>query len=164
MLDDADLDLAVDGAVWGAFGTSGQRCTSTSRLIVQGGVYDQVLDRVVQRAKALRLGNPRHDSTQVGPLINARQLQRVLAYIAIGLEEGAGIACGGRQTTGGEFDPGWFVQPTVFDRVTSDMRVFQEEIFGPVLSVISPPATSITPSNWPTIRPTACRHRSIPAT
>ncbi len=137
VMDDADLDLAIDGALWGAFGTSGQRCTATSRLIVHRAVHDELLGRLVARAAGLRLGPAVDPSTEVGPLVNENQFQRVLEYIRIGREEDqATLACGGRRAQGGRLDQGWFIEPTIFTAVGRSMRIFREEIFGPVLSVI----------------------------
>ncbi|HVZ78840.1 MAG TPA: aldehyde dehydrogenase family protein [Gemmatimonadaceae bacterium] len=136
VLDDADLDLALDGVLWGAFGTTGQRCTATSRLILQGGIHDKLLGRLVDRAKALRLGDGRAKGTEVGPLIHEQALRKVEHYVDIGQREGADLLCGGRRATGKGLDKGWFYEPTIFARVQAGMRIEQEEIFGPVLSVI----------------------------
>jgi alpha-ketoglutaric semialdehyde dehydrogenase len=136
ILADARLDLAIEGALWGAFGTAGQRCTATSRLIVQESVHEQVLDRLVQQAKRLKLGAGLKEGTQVGPLINERQLKRVLEYIEIGENEGAKMLCGGGRRQSGDLAHGWFIEPTIFSGVKKGMRIFQEEIFGPVLSVV----------------------------
>jgi acyl-CoA reductase-like NAD-dependent aldehyde dehydrogenase len=136
VMDDADLDLALDGVVWGAFGTTGQRCTATSRLILQSGVHDEFLSRLVQRARAMKLGDGRSKGTDVGPLVNEPALKKVEHYVDIGVSEGADLLVGGKRATGKGLDSGFFFQPTVFARVEAGMRVEQEEIFGPVLSVI----------------------------
>ena len=136
VFDDANLDLALDGVVWGAFGTTGQRCTATSRLLVQSGVHDEFLSRLVQRARAMKLGNGRKQGTDVGPLINEASLRKVEQYVDIGVREGADLLCGGRRATSGDLKNGYFFEPTVFARVEPGMRVEQEEIFGPVLSVV----------------------------
>jgi alpha-ketoglutaric semialdehyde dehydrogenase len=137
VMDDANLDLAVEGALWGAFGTSGQRCTATSRLIVHEAVHDKLVERLVARAGKLRLGPGIEKTTDVGPLVNESQFKRVLEYIRIGKEEDrATLACGGLRATGGKVEHGWFIQPTIFTGVKRSMRIFQEEIFGPVLSVV----------------------------
>jgi acyl-CoA reductase-like NAD-dependent aldehyde dehydrogenase len=136
ILADARLDLAVEGALWGAFGTAGQRCTATSRLLIEESVYEKVLDLLLQDAKRLRLGPGLKKGTQVGPLINERQFKRVLEYIQVGEKEGAKLLCGGAQAQKGELAHGWFIEPTVFASVTREMRIFREEIFGPVLSVV----------------------------
>ena len=136
VFDDADLDLALDGLVWGAFGTTGQRCTATSRLIVQDGVHDDFLSRLVDRARTLRLGDGRQEGTDVGPLINEGAVEKVERYVDIGQGEGADLLCGGRRAAGDGLGRGFFFEPTIFARVRAGMRLEQEEIFGPVLSVI----------------------------
>lgn len=133
---DADLDLVVEGVVWGAFGTTGQRCTATSRLIVHEDVHDTLVERIVERANALRLGYGNDDGVDMGPLINSRALDKVASYIAIGKREGVTVACGGHRADGDALRGGFFWQPTVLTGVKAGMRVEQEEIFGPVLSVI----------------------------
>ena len=136
VFDDADLDLALDGVLWGAFGTTGQRCTATSRLIVQDGAHDELVSRLVDRARALQLGDGRKKGTDVGPLISEAALKKVERYVDIGQEEGADVLCGGRRATGKGLDQGFFFEPTIFARVRPGMRIEQEEIFGPVLSVV----------------------------
>jgi len=136
VLDDANLDLAVDGALWGGFGTTGQRCTATSRVVVQKGVYKDFVERFVSRARALKAGNGLDSTVQVGPLINEAQRQTVESYVEIGKDEGAKLLCGGQRLTGGDYDRGWFYAPTIFGDCDSKMRIAQEEIFGPVVSVI----------------------------
>jgi len=136
VFDDADLDLALDGVVWGAFGTTGQRCTATSRLVLQDGIHDNFLSRLVERARSLRLGDGRKEETDVGPLINDASRQKVERYVDIGQSEGADIVCGGRRATGKGLENGFFFEPTIFARVRPGMRIEQEEIFGPVLSVL----------------------------
>jgi aldehyde dehydrogenase (NAD+) len=136
VMDDADLDLALDGVLWGAFGTTGQRCTATSRLILHDKVHDRFLKMLVDRAGKLRLGPGLDERTEVGPLIHEEALQKVHEYVGIGKAEGASVAVGGARATGTVQDQGWFYQPTVLAGVTPGMRVEQEEIFGPVLSVI----------------------------
>ncbi|NTU83878.1 MAG: aldehyde dehydrogenase family protein, partial [Chloroflexales bacterium] len=136
VMDDADLDLVLEGVVWAAFGTTGQRCTATSRLIVHRRVAAQLVERIVARAQALRVGNGLHPDTEMGPLVNEDQLRRVLGYIDLGQAEGATMRCGGARLSEGDLAHGWFVQPTVFTGVRPEMRIAREEIFGPVLSVI----------------------------
>jgi aldehyde dehydrogenase (NAD+) len=136
VMDDADLDLAIEGAVWGGFGTSGQRCTAASRVIVHQAVYDTFLARFVAAAKRLRLGPGLDSKTDVGPVINAAQKRTVLEYIEIGRKEGAKLLCGGHAMTEGPLAKGHFIAPTIFGEVTPTMRIAQEEIFGPVVSVI----------------------------
>jgi aldehyde dehydrogenase (NAD+) len=136
VMDDADLDLALEGALWGAFGTTGQRCTATSRLILQKGIHDRFLGMLVDKAKALKLGDGRKQGSDVGPLINEGSLAKVERYIDIGQEDGADLLCGGRRGDGKALSNGYFFEPTIFARVEPGMRLEQEEIFGPVLSVI----------------------------
>jgi len=136
VMDDADLELAVEGALWGGFGTSGQRCTAASRLIVHRKVHGRFVALLAERAGRLRLGSGLDATTDVGPLINAEQGERVLDYIRIGLAEGATLVAGGVRVADGELANGFFVPPTVFDNVSPTMRVAREEIFGPVVSVI----------------------------
>ena len=137
VMDDADIDNAIEGAIWGAFGTSGQRCTASSRLIVHKKIYRQFAKKLTERAKALRIGNGADPKTDVGPVINEDAVHKILSYIDIGEnEDGATLACGGNRLTKGEYAHGYFVEPTVFTDVAPDMRIAQEEIFGPVTSVI----------------------------
>jgi aldehyde dehydrogenase (NAD+) len=136
VLDDANLDLALEGALWGAFGTTGQRCTATSRIIVQKGVYKQFVEELVKRAKKLKIGNGLDESVEMGPAVNESQLNTDLKYIEIGKQEGAKLLTGGNRLTDGAYAHGWFLEPTVFGDVDSKMRIAQEEIFGPVVSVI----------------------------
>jgi alpha-ketoglutaric semialdehyde dehydrogenase len=136
VLDDANLDLAIEGGLWGAFGTTGQRCTATSRIIVQKGVYNEFVERLVERAKTLKIGNGLDESIDMGPAINESQLTTDLKYVGIGKDEGAKLLCGGNRLDSGEYQHGWFMQPTVFGDVDRKMRIAQEEIFGPVVSVM----------------------------
>jgi len=135
VMDDADLELAVDGALWGAFGTTGQRCTATSRLICHKEIADRVISMLVERARKLKIGDGLDESTEVGPLISQAQLDTVLGYVDIGKKDGARLVTGGERLTGGVYDKGFFMQPTIFSEVTQQMRIWREEIFGPVLSV-----------------------------
>src|SRR5918993_581704 len=142
VMDDADVDNAVEGAIWGAFGTSGQRCTASSRLIVHKKVYKKFVAKLVERAKALRVGNGADPKVDVGPVINQDAVEKIMSYIDIGQnEDGATLACGGRRLTKGDHAHGYFIEPTVFTDVAPDMRIAQEEIFGPVTAVI--PARSL---------------------
>ncbi len=136
VMDDADLDLALDGVLWGAFGTTGQRCTATSRLIVHRKVHDKLVARLVDEAGKLVLGDGRQAKTQVGPLIHEEALAKVERYVAIGKEQGAELACGGARPRGSRTANGYFYKPTVFTNVKKGSRLATEEIFGPVLSVI----------------------------
>ncbi len=135
VMDDADLDLAVDGIVWSAFGTTGQRCTACSRLIVHEAVHDELIEKLVEETRALRLGNGLEPEVDVGPVINEPQLHKIHEYVEIGLQEGAKLLVGGERAAEGDLAKGSFYRPTIFVDVTSEMRIFQEEIFGPVLSV-----------------------------
>jgi alpha-ketoglutaric semialdehyde dehydrogenase len=136
VMDDARLDLAVDGCVWGGFGTSGQRCTAASRVVVHEGVYREFLERFVARVRALRVGDGLDEQTQMGPSISRSQLDTVMRYVEIGQQEGARLACGGHPLTSGAYKDGFFHEPTIFSDVSPLMRIAQEEIFGPVVSVI----------------------------
>lgn len=137
VMDDADLELALDGALWGAFGTTGQRCTATSRLIVHEKVRDAFLEMLVDRARKLRLGDGLEEGVQVGPLVNRDQVEKVHAYVEIGRKEGAKLLCGGEPAVDGPLKKGCFYRPTIFDGVKPSMRIAREEIFGPVLSVLT---------------------------
>jgi acyl-CoA reductase-like NAD-dependent aldehyde dehydrogenase len=136
VMDDANLDLAVDGAVWGGFGTTGQRCTAASRVAVHKKVYKEFLGRLIERAKALRVGDGLDPKTEMGPVINQQQLETIAKYIEIGKGEGARLATGGNRLDKGDYAKGWFFEPTVFADCDPKMRICQEEIFGPVVSVI----------------------------
>lgn len=136
VLDDADLELALEGVIWGAFGTTGQRCTATSRLILQAGIHDRFVEMLVARAKRIRVGNGLDERIEMGPCVSEAQRQSVHGYVEIGKSEGARLACGGGPKRGEAFARGFFYQPTIFVDVTPAMRIAKEEIFGPVLSVI----------------------------
>jgi aldehyde dehydrogenase (NAD+) len=137
IMDDADVDLAVEGSVWGAFGTSGQRCTASSRLVVHKAVYNEFVEKLTNRVKQLRIGNGLESSTEVGPVINEAAVEKIMSYIEIGKnEDKARMMCGGNRLTGGDFANGYFIEPTVFADASPDMRISQEEIFGPVTTVI----------------------------
>ncbi len=136
VLDDADLELAVEGVLWGAFGTTGQRCTATSRLILQDGIHDRFVTRLVERTRALRLGDGRVAGTDVGPLVHEDARGKVERYVQIGKDEGATLVCGGSRPTDERLAHGYFFEPTIFTGVKAGSRLEQEEIFGPVLSVI----------------------------
>lgn len=140
VLNDANLELALEGVLWGAFGTTGQRCTATSRLVLQDGIHDEFVAELTKRAGALRLGDGRHAKTDVGPMISKQGRDKAMHYIGVGNEQGADLQCGGKVASGdthsGTLDNGWFFQPTIFTNVKAGSRLDQEEIFGPVLSVI----------------------------
>jgi aldehyde dehydrogenase (NAD+) len=136
VMDDADVDLAVDGALWGAFGTTGQRCTAASRIVVHDKVYEQFVDKLSGRAKKLKVGNGLESSVQMGPSVSASQRKTVVEYVKIGKDEGAQCVAGGNVLGDGDYGKGFFHEPTVFAEVKQDMRIAQEEIFGPVTAVI----------------------------
>src|SRR5687768_12107032 len=136
ILEDADLDLAVESTAQGAFGSSGQRCTATSRAVVINEIADEFVERIARRAGAMRIGDGMEPETEMGPSVDESQFKTVLKYIDIGKEDGATLVCGGNRATGDGLDKGYFVKPTVFDHVTPDMRIAREEVFGPVLSVL----------------------------
>jgi len=136
VMDDANLSLAIDGALWGGFGTTGQRCTAASRVAVHKKVYREFVDKFVARAKTLRVGDGLDPNTEMGPCINQQQLNTVISYVAIGLDEGAKLACGGHRLENGPLAKGWFHEPTVFVDCNPQMRICQEEIFGPVVAVM----------------------------
>jgi aldehyde dehydrogenase (NAD+) len=137
VMDDADIELAVEGALWGGFGTAGQRCTAASRVIVHAKRYREFIDLFVKRTKELKLGNGLDPEVQVGPVVNKSQLESIHEYVEIGKKEGAKLLCGGNILKEGEFANGCFHEPTIFGDVLPSMRIAQEEIFGPVVAVIS---------------------------
>jgi aldehyde dehydrogenase (NAD+) len=137
IMDDADIDNAVEGSLWGAFGTSGQRCTASSRLVVHKKIYKKFAEKLVERVKRLRVGNGLDAKTEVGPVINQDAMEKILSYIEIGQKQDkATLACGGNALTKGDYAMGYFIEPTVFTNVKPGMRIEQEEIFGPVTSVV----------------------------
>jgi aldehyde dehydrogenase (NAD+) len=136
VMDDADLDLAVEGIVWSAFGTSGQRCTAASRVIVHDSAYDALAARLVERAEGMRLGPGWEDDTDIGPVINKAAIEKIHSYTEIGQDEGATLLTGGEVATEGDLGKGFFYRPTVFGDVDSGMRIAQEEIFGPTTALI----------------------------
>jgi alpha-ketoglutaric semialdehyde dehydrogenase len=136
VMDDADLSLALDGIIWGAFGTTGQRCTATSRLILHEKIYDRFMTMLVDRATKLKIGDGLLPETEVGPCVNESQRKVVQSYVEIGQNEGATLVAGGSIASGNGLSKGWFYEPTVFADVKPTMRIAKEEIFGPVLSVI----------------------------
>ncbi len=136
VMEDANLDLAIDGAVWGGFGTTGQRCTAASRVAVHKNVYKEFVARFLDRAKSLRVGNGLDPSTEMGPCVNEQQLNTVMSYVEIGKKEGAKLLTGGNRLDSGALAKGWFHAPTIFGDCAPTIRIAQEEIFGPVVSVI----------------------------
>jgi alpha-ketoglutaric semialdehyde dehydrogenase len=142
VMDDADLDLAIEGAVWGAFGTSGQRCTAASRVVVHKKVYKQFTKRLVEQAEKLKVGNGADPKVDMGPVINADAAHKIMGYVEIGArEDGAKLLLGGKRLTKGDYAHGYFIEPTIFADVSPEMRIAQEEIFGPVTGII--PANSL---------------------
>ncbi len=137
VMEDADLALAMEGALWGAFGTTGQRCTATSRIFVHKKVFKIFLKNFVMRAQKIRTGNGLDAGIEMGPLVNEKQLARVKEYVALGIEEGASLECGGKRMTKGALKRGSFFEPTVFSGVHPKMRIMQEEIFGPVVCIMA---------------------------
>ena len=136
LMDDADVDLAVEGSVWSAFGTAGQRCTAASRMIVHEAVLDEFTEKFVNAAERLKLGDPLDESVDVGPLVNEAALEKVSGYMDVAEGEGARLLCGGERATDGELDKGHFFKPTIWADVKPDMRIAQEEIFGPAIGII----------------------------
>ncbi|MCX6641162.1 MAG: aldehyde dehydrogenase family protein [bacterium] len=136
VMDDGDLNLALEGALWGAFGTTGQRCTATSRVILHEKIHDKFVEMLVERARKLKVGNGLDESMEMGPCVNEGQRGVVEEYVQIGKNEGAKLVAGGCRCAGSQYDKGTFYCPTIFTNVTPNMRLAQEEIFGPVLSVI----------------------------
>ncbi|HEX2051233.1 MAG TPA: aldehyde dehydrogenase family protein [Actinomycetota bacterium] len=141
VMPDADLDIAVEASAWGAFATSGQRCTATSRLIVHEGVRGEFTERLLDRVGGMKVGNGLDPEVELAPVINERQKNRVLEYIALGQQEGAKLLVGGDDLSDSEHRNGYFIAPTVFDEMAPDMRIAREEIFGPVTGIM--PVTSI---------------------
>src|SRR3954465_2323859 len=136
VLNDANVDLAIDGALWGGFGTTGQRCTAASRVIVQKGVYNQFADKFVSRAKAMKVGPGIDERNDMGPQVNQQQIDTTKKYIEIGRNEGAKLLAGGNRMSSGDLGNGYFFEPAIFGDAHGKMRVAQEEIFGPVVSLI----------------------------
>jgi aldehyde dehydrogenase (NAD+) len=137
VMDDARIDLAVDGALWGAFATAGQRCTATSRIIVHKQVHREFMKQLRERAAALKVGDPLDETVDVGPMVNEAQLLKTVAYVQIGHDEGATLVTGGSRLMHGPYARGWFFSPTIFSEVEPGMRIAREEIFGPVVSVLA---------------------------
>ncbi|MDJ0593964.1 MAG: aldehyde dehydrogenase family protein [Pleurocapsa sp. MO_226.B13] len=136
VMEDADLELALEGALWGAFGTTGQRCTATSRLLLHREIKAEFTAKLLEQTSKLRLGAGADAQTQVGPLVNSSQLERVKNYLEVAGNEGAKVLIGGEAATGEKFQHGYFFLPTILDGVTPKMRIAREEIFGPVLALI----------------------------
>ena len=136
VLDDADLDYAADTLINGAFFSTGQKCTACSRAIVERSIYEPLKQKLIEKTSKLKVGNGLESGVQIGPAVDADQLKTDLEYIAIATKEGAELLCGGKRLTGASYDKGYFVEPTIFTRITSEMRIAQEEVFGPVLALM----------------------------
>ena len=136
VLDDANLELALDGALWGAFGTTGQRCTATSRILLQRGIAEKFAGEFVARVKRLKIGNGLDESVQVGPQVNKSQIETSAKYVEIATKDGGKLLCGGNALTSGDYAKGTFFEPTVFAGVSPNMRLACEEVFGPVVALI----------------------------
>jgi aldehyde dehydrogenase (NAD+) len=136
VLSDADLDYAADILINGAFFSTGQKCTACSRAIIERPIFESLVERLVEKTSKLKVGNGLDPSVQIGPAVDEEQLKTDLGYIEIAKKEGAQLLCGGKRLSGGDYDKGYFVEPTIFTGVTSEMRVAQEEVFGPVLALM----------------------------
>ena len=137
VLDDADWDIAVDGSIWASFYHQGQVCESGTRLLLGKKDHDGFVEQMVEKLGAMRMGDPLDPATQLGPVVSEGHMKTVLGYIEVGRSEGASLACGGGRAQAGDLGKGFFVQPTLFTDVTNDMRIAREEIFGPVLAVLT---------------------------
>lgn len=136
IMDDANLELALEGCLWGGFGTTGQRCTAASRVLVHEKVHDEFVERFIAKAQKLRVGNGLDPEVEMGPLASEAQLKKTESYVEIGKQEGAVLKCGGHRLSDGSFARGYFYAPTIFSEVHREMRIAREEIFGPVVSVL----------------------------
>ena len=136
VMNDANLDLAIEGTIWGGFGTTGQRCTAASRIVLHKRVYRKFTEKFIGAASRLRLGDGLQKETDMGPVVNESQFQKVLKYIDVGKKEGAKLLLGGKAYQKGNCYKGYFIEPTIFGDVAPEMRIAQEEIFGPVVSLI----------------------------
>jgi acyl-CoA reductase-like NAD-dependent aldehyde dehydrogenase len=137
ILDDADIDMAVDGALFASMANNGEACEAGTRLLIPAGRRDEIVGKLVDRAATLKLGDPLAATTHVGPIISAKQRDRILDYFRIAADEGATLALGGRAPSGPEFEKGYWIEPTIFVDVTSDMSIARDEVFGPVLVVLT---------------------------
>ncbi|MEM2618773.1 MAG: aldehyde dehydrogenase family protein [Candidatus Hadarchaeales archaeon] len=136
VMEDCDLELAVDAIARGAFTVAGQRCTATSRAIVHAEIYEEFIERLVNRTKKMKVGHPEDETTEIGPVISEKQLNKIIMYVEIGKKEGAELVLGGRRLSEGDYSKGLYFEPTIFTGVKPDMRIAREEIFGPVLAVM----------------------------
>lgn len=135
VLDDADLNKATQAIIGGAFGSTGQRCTATSRIVATAGVKEELLARLIEKANQLKIGNGLDEAVDMGPAVSDSQLKKDLSYVEVAKQDGAKLVCGGKQPQ--NLGNGYFIEPTIFDKVTPNMRIFQEEVFGPVLSIVT---------------------------
>jgi aldehyde dehydrogenase (NAD+) len=136
VLSDADLDYAADTLINGAFFSTGQKCTACSRAVIERGIYDALVEKLIEKTRKLKVGNGLEQGVQIGPAVDADQLRTDLEYIEIAKKEGAELLCGGNRLTGAAYDKGYFIEPTIFSGVSSEMRIAQEEVFGPVLALM----------------------------
>jgi len=136
VLSDADIDYAADILINGAFFSTGQKCTACSRAIIERGIYEPLVQKLVEKTRKLKVGNGLESGVQIGPAVDAEQLKTDLEYIEIAKKEGAQLLCGGRRVTGGNYDKGYFIEPTIFAGVKSEMCIAQDEVFGPVLALM----------------------------
>src|SRR5262249_46912025 len=136
VLRDADLDYATDILVNGAFFSTGQKCTACSRAIIDRAIYEPLVEKLIAKTRKLKVGNGLEAGIEMGPAVDSKQLETDLRYIEIAKNEGAQLLCGGKRLAGGVFDNGYFVEPTIFASVTPEMRIAQEEVFGPVLALM----------------------------
>jgi aldehyde dehydrogenase (NAD+) len=136
VLSDADLDYAADTLINGAFFSTGQKCTACSRAVIERGIYDALVEKLIDKTRKLKIGNGLEQGVQIGPAVDADQLKTDLEYIEIAKKEGAELLCGGNRLTGAAYDKGYFIEPTIFSGVRSEMRIAQEEVFGPVLALM----------------------------
>jgi alpha-ketoglutaric semialdehyde dehydrogenase len=137
VLKDADLDYAADILINGAFFSTGQKCTACSRAIIEKNIYEPLVEKLLDKTRKLKVGNGLEAGVQIGPAVDASQLETDLKYIEIAKQEGAKLLCGGNRLAGGDYDKGYFVEPTIFDNVKLEMRIAQEEVFGPVLALMA---------------------------
>jgi aldehyde dehydrogenase (NAD+) len=136
VLSDADLDYAADTLINGAFFSTGQKCTACSRAVIERSIFEPLVEKLIEKTRKLKIGNGLEQGVQIGPAVDADQLRTDLEYIEIAKKEGAQLLCGGNRLTGDAYDKGYFIEPTIFSGVNSEMRIAQEEVFGPVLALM----------------------------
>ena len=136
VLGDADLDYAADILINGAFFSTGQKCTACSRAVIERAIYEPLVEKLIEKTRKLKVGNGLEPGVQIGPAVDEAQLETDLEYIDIANKEGAQLLCGGKRLTGENYEKGYFIEPTIFSGVTSEMRIAQEEVFGPVLALM----------------------------